>query len=83
MFVAAALAELPGKVLPIAPALTTDQVTMLKSDNVPADGMAGLKALGVADPQGVEAILPTYLYRFRKGGQFAEAPMLTSTGADF
>jgi uncharacterized protein YbjT (DUF2867 family) len=80
---AGALAEIPGKFVPIAPMLTPDQVLLLKSDNVPATGMAGLKALGVSDPQGVEAILPTYLYRFRKNGQFAEAPILTSTGADY
>ena len=75
---AGALAEIPGKIVPIAPMLTPDQVELLKSDNVPAKGDAGLKALGVANPQGVEGILPTYLYRYRRGGQFAEAPVVVA-----
>lgn len=75
------LAELPSKILPIPPVLTTDQVELLKTDCVPARGMPGLKQLGVSDPVAVEGILPTYLYRYRKGGQFAEAPMATGSGA--
>ncbi len=70
-----ALAEIPSRFAPIAPVLTADQVILLKSDSVPAPGAPGLKALGVAQPMGVEGILPTYLYRYRKGGQFAEAPI--------
>ena len=54
----------------IAPPLTRDQVTLLKADNVVADGAAGLTALGV-QPTGIEAVAPTYLWRYRKGGQFA------------
>jgi NADH dehydrogenase len=77
------LAELPSKFLPIAPVLTADQVELLKSDNIPAPRMPGLKQLGVADPVGVEGILPTYLYRYRKGGQFADAgaELVTGSGA--
>jgi NADH dehydrogenase len=71
-----ALAEIPGKIVPIPPVLTADQVTSLKSDCVPSPGAPGLKALGVASPTAVEGILPTYLYRYRKGGQFAEAPAI-------
>ncbi len=67
------LAELPTKFIGLPPVLTTDQVALLKTDNVCAPGAPGLKALGVADPTAVEGILPTYLYRFRRGGQFAEA----------
>ena len=37
----------------------------------------GLSDLGIV-PETVEAVLPTYLYRFRKGGQFAAD---TATGA--
>jgi NADH dehydrogenase len=70
-----ALAEIPSKFLPIAPVLTADQVEMLKVDAVPSVGAPGLKALGVITPMAVEGILPTYLYRYRKGGQFAEAPV--------
>ncbi|MEI9890337.1 MAG: complex I NDUFA9 subunit family protein [Caulobacteraceae bacterium] len=39
------LAELPSKFLPIPPVLTADQVEMLKTDNVPASGLPGLKQL--------------------------------------
>lgn len=73
-----ALSELPARLLPIAPVLTSDQVEMLKSDAVPAAGMPGLKALGVDAPVAAEAILPTYMYRFRRGGQFAVDPQIAS-----
>ena len=33
----------------------------------------------IAEP--LESVLPTYLWRFRKGGQFADAPMVTTSGA--
>ncbi|WGM46502.1 hypothetical protein KOAAANKH_01371 [Brevundimonas sp. NIBR10] len=59
--------------LGIAPALTRDQVVMLESDNVVTPGAEGLAALGI-EPTGVEAIVPSYLWRYRKGGQFAEGP---------
>ncbi len=72
------LAELPTKFLPMAPVLTSDQVIQLQSDAVPAPGAPGLKALGVLSPTAVEGILPGYMYRFRKGGQFAENPQITS-----
>jgi NADH dehydrogenase len=58
----------------MAPTLTSDQVELLRHDNVPADGALGLAALGVSDPTPVEAVIPTYLYRYRKGGQYAELP---------
>ena len=57
----------------MAPVLTSDQVELLKYDNVPADGMPGLRELGVT-PTAVEAIVPAYLYRYRKGGQYADLP---------
>ncbi|WP_309643634.1 complex I NDUFA9 subunit family protein [Phenylobacterium sp.] len=56
---------------PWAPPLTADQVELLKTDNVVSGALPGLAELGVS-PTTVEAILPTYLYRFRKGGQFAD-----------
>jgi len=56
---------------PVAPPLTSDQVELLKIDNVVSGALPGLEALGIT-PTTVEAILPTYLYRFRKGGQFAD-----------
>ncbi|WP_119301637.1 complex I NDUFA9 subunit family protein [Dongia deserti] len=46
------------------PQLTVDQVRLLKRDNVPSAGSAGLTDLGIA-PTAVEAIIPTYLDRYR------------------
>jgi NADH dehydrogenase len=57
-----------------APPITVDQVEMLRRDNVVASGAPGLANLGVA-PSAVEPIIPTYLYRYRKGGQYADATL--------
>jgi NADH dehydrogenase len=46
---------------------------MLKTDNVVSPGALGLKDLGI-EPTGLEAIAPSYLWRYRRGGQFAENP---------
>lgn len=56
----------------VAPPLTGDQVTMLKQDNVTGlDSSAGtIQDLGVTQLETVEAIAPTYLWRFRPYGQF-------------
>jgi uncharacterized protein YbjT (DUF2867 family) len=51
------------------PLLTRDQVALLKYDNVVSEGIGTLKTLGIA-PTAAEAILPTYLDRFRRGGRF-------------
>ena len=51
--------------------MTADQVESLKTDNVVSGAYPGLADLGI-EPTTVEAILPTYLYRCRKGGQFAD-----------
>jgi NADH dehydrogenase len=66
------LAELQGKVLGMLPSppLTSDQVTQLKHDNVVSDGALTLKDLDI-QPTALEAILPTYMIRFRPGGRFA------------
>ncbi len=57
----------------IAPVLTRDQVTLLETDNIVADSAEGLAELGI-EPTGVEAIAPSYLWRYRRGGQFSERP---------
>jgi len=66
------LAEITA-IVGIPPVLTRDQVLMLKTDNVVAPGAEGLSALGV-EATGLEAIAPSYLWRYRRGGQFAEGP---------
>ncbi|MEQ8176763.1 MAG: complex I NDUFA9 subunit family protein [Amphiplicatus sp.] len=59
------------------PPITRDQIKLLKSDNVVGasgeEGAGVIGDLGVS-PASVEAILPTYMVRFRKYGQFAEKP---------
>ena len=67
-FALAKLGAYPAALLP-KPPLTPDQVDLLKTDNVVAAGAKGLADLGVA-AEAAEAILPTYLWRFRKTGQF-------------
>jgi uncharacterized protein YbjT (DUF2867 family) len=69
------IAELQGKILGMLPKplLTRDQVLMLKNDNVVSqtamhEGRT-LEGLGIK-PDSVEAIVPSYLYRFRAAGQF-------------
>ncbi len=60
-----------GSVLPFAPPITGDQVALLKRDNVADPGLPGLAALGVT-PTALEAVLPTYMWTYRRGGQFAQ-----------
>lgn len=56
-----------------APPLTSDQVKQLRHDNVVGESASGLAQLGIS-PQAAEPILPTYMVRYRKGGEFAEVP---------
>lgn len=56
----------------LKPMLTRDQVVLLETDNVVSPDAEGLAELGV-EPTGVEAVAAAYLWRFRRGGQFAEA----------
>ena len=71
------LAKLKAAFLQFAPGdlkLTPDQVELLKSDNVVSEAAksAGLtlEGLGIT-PESMAAVLPSYLWRFRKTGQFA------------
>lgn len=55
----------------LVPPLTPDQVSLMKTDNIVASDAPGLADLGI-EPMGIEAIAPTYLWRYRDGGQFAD-----------
>ncbi len=50
------------------PLLTRDQVRLLATDNVVSAGAKSLADLGIR-PTAAEAILPTYLFRYRPGGR--------------
>ncbi|TAJ71476.1 MAG: complex I NDUFA9 subunit family protein [Phenylobacterium sp.] len=63
------LCDLVAGVIP--PPVTTDQVEALRSDNVVSGQYPGLSDLGIT-PTSLEAVLPTYLYSYRKGGQYAD-----------
>jgi len=64
-----AAGDLVAGILP--PPVTSDQVELLKADNVVSGAYPGLDALGITATT-LEAVLPTYLYRYRKGGQYAD-----------
>ena len=66
-----AMGDLSGALPFIAPFLTRDQVENLKIDNVVAGDALGFEELGIT-PETVEAIIPTYLEKYRKYGQFHE-----------
>ena len=51
--------------------ITRDQVANLRRDNVVSGAAMGFGELGIA-PTAMETVLPSYLWRFRKGGQYAE-----------
>ena len=65
---------LPGKLL------TPDQVTFLKGENVVAPGALTFADLGIV-PDSLEAVLPSYLWRFRAKGQFEAAVHERVTGS--
>ena len=52
--------------------LTLDQIKTLESgDNISTGSNKTLKDLGI-EPQHIRKIIPNYLWRFRKEGQFAK-----------
>jgi len=69
------IARLQAAVLELLPKppLTRDQVELLRTDNVVSDAARNdgrtLAGLGI-EPRSVAAIVPAYLWRFRKAGQF-------------
>lgn len=60
----------------IAPPLTVDQVTLLKTDNVVSGAAQSegrtLKAFGI-EGTSVEAVLPSYMVRYRPQGQYSRS----------
>ncbi|HHY48798.1 MAG TPA: complex I NDUFA9 subunit family protein [Alphaproteobacteria bacterium] len=67
------LLALPFALLPFPPLITADQVELLQADNVVSEEASKenrtLAAFGI-QPTAMSAILPAYLWRFRRGGQF-------------
>jgi uncharacterized protein YbjT (DUF2867 family) len=69
------LAKLQAQLLQFMPKplLTPDQVELLKTDNVVSEAAARdgrtLEGLGLT-PTAIESVVPSYLWRFRKAGQF-------------
>jgi uncharacterized protein YbjT (DUF2867 family) len=53
----------------LTPQLTVNQVELMLQDTVTRAGAQGLATLGI-QPTAAEAILPTYLDRFRNGGRY-------------
>jgi NADH dehydrogenase len=70
-----ALLKLQGSFLQFLPSppITPDQVELLKRDNVVSDAARSdgrtLEGIGLI-PESIENIVPSYLWRFRKTGQF-------------
>ncbi len=68
------MGEISGALPFVEPFLTRDQVTLLKTDNIvgiSGEEVGTLADLGI-EPETVEAIVPEYLARYRRGGQFSE-----------
>jgi NADH dehydrogenase len=69
------IAKLQGAILGMLPGhlLTSDQVTLLQSDNVVSEAAEReartLSGLGIK-PETVDGILPSYLWRYRVAGQY-------------
>jgi uncharacterized protein YbjT (DUF2867 family) len=69
------IAKVMGTVMGYMPGapLTADQVELLKTDNVVSEAASlegrDLASLGIT-AQGIQGIVPSYLYRYRKAGQF-------------
>ena len=72
-FFAARLQAMVLQFMPPPLTLTPDQVELLRVDNVVSEAAKAegrtLQGLGI-EPEPIEAIVPSYLWRFRKTGQF-------------
>lgn len=71
--IASLIGSLSSMVPFVKPALTSDQVKLLKSDNVVSEAAKAegrtLEGMGIS-PVSLESILPTYLVHYRPHGQF-------------
>jgi len=65
------MGEMAGWLPFVKPFLTRDQVANLKVDNVASPDAKGFAELGI-ELETIESIVPAYLARFRKHGQFHE-----------
>ena len=72
--------EISGALPFIKPFLTRDQVKSLKTDNVVAENADGFEAFDIR-PETIEAIVPTYLAKYRKYGQFYEKRQMADDAA--
>ncbi|MFD1626541.1 complex I NDUFA9 subunit family protein [Azospirillum griseum] len=72
--VAETLGGVLEKVPVLAPALTRDQVELLKRDNVVSPTAAGFADLGITALSSCEVVVPTYLARFIVGGRNPTVP---------
>ncbi|MDO5894221.1 complex I NDUFA9 subunit family protein [Agrobacterium sp. Azo12] len=73
--IASLIGKISSMVPLIKPALTADQVTLLKKDNVVSESAEKngltLAAMGIT-PVRVSSVLPTYMVHYRAHGQFAK-----------
>ena len=66
------MGEMSGWLPFVVPFLTRDQVKNLKVDNVVAKDVKTFKDLGI-ELETIEALVPAYVERYRKHGQFHES----------
>lgn len=80
------LARLQARILQLTaliglkPMLTVDQVRMLAHDNIVSEGAAGFEAFGI-QPTAMEAVLESYLYAYRRYGQYSREDSPASAGS--
>ncbi len=72
--------EVSGALPFVKPFLTRDQVANLKVDNVVSDTAKGFEAFDIR-PETIEAIVPSYLSKYRKYGQFHEKRQVVDDAA--
>jgi NADH dehydrogenase len=81
------LARLQARVLQLSgllgikPMLTLDQVRLLERDNVVSTGARGFAELGI-QPTAMEAVLDSYLYSYRRHGQYADFAESTAAAGE-